>query len=36
MKGTLLLRSKQFFVPISVRIAVGSLGNTTWYYLPMW
>jgi hypothetical protein len=33
MKGTLLLRSKRLFVPISPRIAVGSLSNTTRYSL---
>jgi hypothetical protein len=35
MKGTLLLRPKQFFVRISPRITVGSLSNTTWYSLYM-
>jgi hypothetical protein len=35
MKGTLLLRPKQFFVRISPRIAVGSLSNATYYSLRM-
>jgi hypothetical protein len=34
-EGTFLLRSKQFLIYISPRVAAGSLSNTTWYTLRM-